>query len=558
MHSCRFTPSTRPTRPHRVRRTTATALSAALTTALLTAAPLAVPSPAAAVGVTASITAAAAPTLRFVDIPGSNSVVLKGNVYAPGDGAARHPLVVMPASWSLNDLEYLAQARQLAGAGYVVVSYTPRGFWGSGGRIEVAGPPDVADLSEVIDWALANTAADPDRIGLTGISYGAGISLLGAAFDHRVKTVAALSGWGDLVDSLYSDETQHLQSAATLDLLGYLTGRPGDELQQMLTDFFGGDQPKEDTVKAWAEVRSPATYVDRINANGASVLLANSWGDSIFPPNQLADFFERLTGPKRLELRPGDHATAEATGLFGLPNDVWTDTHRWLDHYLMGAANGIDHEQPVHLQPQLQDRYENYPSWHAVSSSTRTLPLGGRDWLGTGGLGNADTGWHTTIATNADSGADGGLIFLSNLAEQFLKIPPLVFVPLLPHSVSALWQSSTYSSDQRVRGIVRAHLGVVPDDDRGSLVAYLYDVDPLGVGRLITHAPYTFVNRTAGNRFSADFALQATAYDVPAGHRLALVVDTVDPLYITHNDPGTTLTFDSPAGDPSWISVPLK
>lgn len=536
------------------RRAAATALAAAV----LATGPLALATPAfAAPGIQAAATAA--PTLRFVDIPGSDGVVLKGNVYAPADTSAPHPLVVMPASWSLNDLEYLAQAEQLAADGYVVVSYTPRGFWGSGGRIEVAGPPDVADVSRVIDWALANTAADPQRIGMAGISYGAGLSLLGAAFDPRVRTVAALSGWADLVDSLYSDETQHLQSAGLLAVAGYLTGRPSDELQQMLRDFFGSDYPQEDAIKAWARVRSPATYLDRINANGASVMLANAWGDSIFPPNQLTDFFQRLSGPKRLELRPGDHATAEATGLLGLPNDVWTDTRRWLDHYLMGVDNGIDREQPVHLEPQLQDGYEDYPSWQAVSTTSRRLALGGRDWLGTGALGDsASTGWRTTVATGIDSGADGGLIFLSNLAEQFLKVPPMVSVPLLPRAVSAVWESGAASTPQRIRGSVRVHLGVVPGDDQGSLIAYLYDVDALGVGRLVAHDPYTFVNRTAGTPFTADFALQATAYDVPAGHRLALVVDTVDPLYITHNAAGTTLGFDSPAADPSWISVPLR
>ncbi|GAA2789083.1 CocE/NonD family hydrolase [Kitasatospora paracochleata] len=529
------------------------AAALALATALLTAAPLALsPTDRAAAATSAA-------SLRFTDIPGSDGVVLKGNVYEPGDGAIRHPLLVLPSSWSLNDLEYLAQAKRFAEAGYVVVSYTPRGFWGSGGRIEVAGPPDTADLSRVIDWALAHTSADPDRIGLAGISYGAGISLLGSAADPRIKAVAALSGWADLADSLFSDETQHLQSAGVLAVAGYLTGRPGSELQEELTSFFGSDYANEPKLRAWAAERSAATYLDRINANGPAVMLANAWGDSIFPPNQLTSFYEKLTVPKRLELRPGDHATAEATGLAGLPNDVWTDTRAWLDHYLKGVDNGIDRALPVHLLPQLQDGYEDYPSWAAVAGSHATLGLGGRDWLGTGSLQpGSDTGWHTTVATGVDSGADGGIVFLSNLAEQFLKLPPTVSVPLLPRPVAAVWQSDPYGSAQRIRGAVRVHLGVTPTAERGSLIAYLYDVDALGVGRLVGHAPYTFLDRTPGQAFTADFRLQATAYDVPAGHRLALVVDTVDPLYITHNPAFAGLTFGSPAGDPSWISVPLR
>lgn len=49
-----------------------------------------------------------------------------------------------------------------------------------------------------------------------------------------------------------------------------------------------------------------------------------------------------------------------------------------------------------------------------------------------------------------------------------------------------------------------------------------------------------------------------TAHGLPAGHRLALVVETVDPLCLEHNPPGAQLTFSSPANDPSHVSVPLR
>ncbi|GAA4942875.1 CocE/NonD family hydrolase [Actinoplanes utahensis] len=102
---------------------------------------------------TTSPTQAAPATTGFraVDITGDNGVVLKANVIAPAANG-RHPAVILPSSWGLNDLEYLAQAKTLAGRGYVVVSYTPRGWWLSGGEIDTAGPKDMADLSRVVDW----------------------------------------------------------------------------------------------------------------------------------------------------------------------------------------------------------------------------------------------------------------------------------------------------------------------------------------------------------------------------------------------------------------------
>ncbi len=91
-------------------------------------------------------------------------------------------------------IEYLAQAQKLADSGYVVVSYTSRGFWLSGGEIEWRGhrtsrtPPP----SSTGRWSTPPPTR-PHRHG--GVSYGAGISLLAAGHDPRVKAVAALSGW---------------------------------------------------------------------------------------------------------------------------------------------------------------------------------------------------------------------------------------------------------------------------------------------------------------------------------------------------------------------------
>ncbi|GGZ32538.1 hypothetical protein GCM10010387_28240 [Streptomyces inusitatus] len=483
------------------------------------------------------------PQVRFTDIAGDGGTVLKANVVTPATGSGRlHPVVVLPTSWAMPQIEYLAQAKKLAASGYVVVSYNARGFWQSGGEIEVAGPRDVADASRVIDWALANTPADPERVGMAGVSYGAGISLLTASHDPRVRAVVALSGWADLIDSVYSGRTQHSQAALALGVAGLATGRPGPELREILKDFLGSNLAEEEKMLKWGALRSPAARVDRINANGTAVMLGNAWGDSLFPPNQYTDFFERLTVPKRLELRPGDHVTAEATGLLGLPNDTWTSAHRWLDHHLRGVDNGVDRERPVRLKPRTSEAYESYPDWPSAGPDRERIPLPES----------------RRIHTNIDSGANGGLVFLSGALDQFAKLPPAVSVPLLPRAFAAVWESERYASPRRIRGAAELHTTVTSTKESGTLVAHLYDVGPLGLGKLVGNAPYTFHGKTPGKPFAVDLELFSTAYDVPAGHRLAVVVDTVDPLYIEHNPAGAQLTFSSPASDPSYLSVPLR
>lgn len=505
-------------------------------------------------GIARPAPAAAAPAAttgpRFVDIAVAG-VVLKANVVAP-TAAGRHPAVVLPSSWGLNDLEYLAQAKALAARGYVVVSYTPRGWWQSGGEIDTAGPADMADLSAVLDWTIANTATDPARIGAGGISYGAGLSLLGSAFDPRIRAVAVLSGWTDLGYSLYADSTRHQQAPGLLKVAADLLGNPGPELTGKLGDFAANRNVAE--VLAWSRVRSAATYVDAINANRPAVLLANAWGDSFFPPNQLVDFYGRLTGPKRLEFRPGDHAIAELTGIFGLDNEVWTSVHRWFDQHLAGRDTGIAAEPPVYLRP-YNAAAEGYPAWTSLASTTRRYGLGKiRRLDGTGLLGGApSTGWSKTIPTDLNTTADGGAVLVTNGVAAFTGIRPTVWLPTVSRSRAGVWAAARPATVQRIRGIPKLHLELSGTAARGTVVAYLYDLDAVGTAGLITHAPVTWLGTAGGDR-GVDLALPATAFDLPAGHSLTLVVDTVDPLYYDENAPNGSLTI----GGGSYLDLPLK
>ncbi|MFE3653053.1 CocE/NonD family hydrolase [Streptomyces sp. NPDC059152] len=551
------------------RRRASTSLCAAVVAASLAVAVPAGPAAAAARHrPAAAAPGTTAPAFRLADLPMKDGTVLKADVFTPAPGTpgadrnGHYPLVVQPASWGQNDLEYVAQGRQLAADGYVAVTYTVRGFWGSGGQIDVAGPKDVADISAVIDWSLAHTPADRSRVGMVGLSLGGGLTLLGAASDPRVKAVASLSGWADLADSLYSGQTRHLQAAGLLAAIQAPTGRRSPEFARMLADLFADrDLPR---VVQWAHTRSPAAYVDRINAHGTAVFLANAWGDSIFNPGQMTSFYQRLTGPKRLELRPGDHATQELPSLLGLPNATWASARQWLDHHLKGAGGPGGPRQGVELEVRPGGGEENYPNWQAVSSRTDHLRLGRPDAHGTGtlgepaGTGAAGTGWWRPVSGGTDSGADGGIAELSGLLDQVVGLPPTVVVPLLPRSAAAVWQSAPYPTARHLRGVARLHTAVTASAPQGTAFAYLYDVNALGVGKLIAHAPQSWSGKRPGHAFPLDVTLFPTAYDLPAGHRLALVLDTADPLYGGSTPRGSGVSFGSPADGPAELAVPLR
>jgi putative CocE/NonD family hydrolase len=487
---------------------------------------------------------------RFNDIVAADGVTLKSNVIAPTT-PGRHPAVVLVASWALNDLQYLAQAKKFAESGYVVLSYTARGFWFSGGTIEVAGPKDIDDASDAIDWLLAHTTADPERIGIVGMSYGGGISLLTAARDPRIQAVASLSGWADLAASMADQDTRRPQAAWFLQTAARLVGRPSPEMTQILDDYWanrnaGGREQ-------WARHRSVRHSIDAINRNNPAVLIAHGMGDSIFPANQMLDFYTALRTPKRLELAPGDHATVELSGLAGIQNHVWDSVRRWLDHHLRGIDTGIGSEPGVVLRPHNSSKVEYYPDWARVTGRTDHVVLGAPGGLtSTGAMGPAEPAgtWNWQIRAGADTAANGGLALLTNGFEGLTGIPPVVWLPAVPRRKAGVWVSGPApAGGWKVRGVPHLRAPVTSSQPSGTLIAYLYDLDALGFGKLLSHAPATW----QGSAATVDLPLQVTAYDVPAGHRLALVIDGKDPLYADANQRNSKVTFNSG----SWLKIPV-
>ncbi|MEA9788141.1 CocE/NonD family hydrolase [Xanthomonas campestris pv. raphani] len=494
-------------------------------------------------------------------IPGWDGAQMGALVLVPqGQGSGPFPLIVMPASWSLPNLEYLGRATQLASDGYVVVSYTSRGFWDSAGQIDIAGPDTVEDVSAVIDWALAHTPANPDAIGASGISYGAGISLLAAERDPRIKAVAALSGWADLEASLYANRTVSQQGVGLLVGAGALTGRPGPDLARIGARVAAGDY--DGAVQGFlpqAASRSPAGDVAALNARGTAVLLGNAFNDGLFPPNQTIAFYNQLRGPKQLLLSQGDHATAELPGALGLPNAVYTATTRWFDRHLKQLRNGVDNEAPVRLSPRA-GQWLDYPDWAAVQQGATRFGLSAPGGLlsPTGGLINGTaSGWQSRIGTDVPTLAESGVVLASGLL-QGIGLPVTTSIPLVNRAGAAVWVGAPSGGVRRLAGSPSLRVTVVPSQTQVSLFAYLYRMDALGVAQLLTHAPYSLRGATPGTPVTLEWALQAAAAEIPAGQRLVLVVDTRDARYTDASDGGGTLTFTSPAATPSVLNVPLR
>lgn len=494
-------------------------------------------------------------------IPGHEDTDLSAHVITP-EGEGPHPLLVFPAPWALDSNIYVGAAQQLAEeSGYQVVSYTTRGFWGSDGGIEVAGPEDVADAQAVIDWALNNTEADPNAIGMGGISYGAGISLLTAAEDDRVGAVGAMSGWSDLEESLYPNETINMQAAELLLLSGGLLGDYGETLEEVANEYQDGNiQPALDM----APERSPGTRIDDLNANQPAVMIAHPWNDGIFAPQQMTEFYSELETPKRLMLSPGDHATPEAFGAAGLPNKTWEDLGRWFDHHLTGADNGIDAEEPVQLQENSKNGdWSSYPDWDSVTAETETHYLTQPErsisqWRPTGGMDTEPAAdWGYDVRAGLGTTAHSGTVLVSGALLQFLDLPTGVSLPLVNRNRAGVWTGPEYSDGATVSGSPSAQVTVTPTAQEQSLYFYLFSTNRHGTGSLISHQPHTVREATPGEPTTLEVDLQPVVRDIPAGHHLTLIVDTDDPRYTSESERGEQVEFNSSEDNPAHVEIPL-
>ncbi|OKK16878.1 hypothetical protein AMK16_24640 [Streptomyces sp. CB00455] len=466
-------------------------------------------------------------------------------------GDRARPVIVMPSPWTnLGWLAYAVQAGLFAARGYDVLAYTTRGFAGSEGQVEVAGPLDVADGSRALDHIVERTAGPVTKIGFLGDSYGSGIGQLVAAHDTRVDAVVALSSWGDLGEAFYENSTRHVEAVRAL-LAAASKARLSPQTQSVFDDVLAG-RDIQGTLR-WADARSPFTHVKELNRRQVPVLYAHAWHETLFPVNQTLKMFNELTGPKRLVLSIGDHSGPEASGMLGLPNRIWTDAHRWFDHHLKGLENGIDAEDQVIGEVMWSKTLEPRPNWLSLTEHVHRLHLAGSGELAE----EPEAGWTASVLCGVDTPATVADTVVTSGYAEIAGRPKVYRMGDIDRSVAAVWAAAPAGESVRLRGTPKLRVTYRAANSKSTFVAYLLDVAPDDTAHLVTHAPYTDLDSAPDSLVSADVELQATAYDVPRGHRLVLVIDARDPFYGDANLPRATLAFTSPDATPSYLDLPL-
>jgi ABC-2 type transport system ATP-binding protein len=139
----------------------------------------------------------------------SGTIPLDTTLYLPA--ATPAPAVLVAHGFGATKQSVDADARELAARGYVVLTWSARGFGASGGRIALDSPDyEVADAQQLVDWLAARPEVQQDgpgdpRVGVTGGSYGGALALLLAGYDRRIDAIAPVITWNSLDQALFPD-----------------------------------------------------------------------------------------------------------------------------------------------------------------------------------------------------------------------------------------------------------------------------------------------------------------------------------------------------------------
>ena len=139
---------------------------------------------------------------------GDQHVVLDASFFSPA-GTARVPAILLAHGFGATKNAVRAQAVTLAQAGFAVLTWSARGFGASTGQTALDSPDyEVKDVQQLVTWlarqprVLLDRPGDP-RVGIAGSSYGGGLALLAAAYDHRIDAIVPQMTWNNLATALF-------------------------------------------------------------------------------------------------------------------------------------------------------------------------------------------------------------------------------------------------------------------------------------------------------------------------------------------------------------------
>ena len=465
-------------------------------------------------------------------------------------------------------------AEKLVGDGYVVLTYTARGFGASGGLIHLNAPEyEVADASRLLDFlaerdeVTVDAAGDP-RVAAVGGSYGGALSLLLAGYDDRVDAIVPQITWNSLAESLFPDYSDQpgrdgvFKSAwAGLFYATGLAALPGQgepapgtpgvdpacgrwapEVCAVYQDIAATGR-LSDEARALLDASSPASIVDRITA---PTLLIQGQADTLFDLAQADANARGITGaPVKVAWYSGGH---DATGTPSDQERIDRLTGQWLDHYLNGNGD----------EPGEAFTFSRIGGVTSSRSDLATLGLTRDSYPGVSGTQEPvvveTAGEAVQTVASPPAGTPAALSSLPSLGQLSTLAGDTGFGADIPGQF-AMVESAPVGEAVDIVGSPQLPLRVASPTGEAVLFAKLYDVDDSGRATLSNGliAPIRLRDLPAdiADAEEVTVTLPGIVHRVEPGHRLRIVVATADQSYTGPIEP-----VEYTVAMPTQVSLP--
>ncbi len=500
-------------------------------------------------------------------------VRLDTSLYLPASTPA--PAVLLSHGFGGDKSGVAGKARTLADDGFVVLTYSARGFGKSGGLIHFDSPDyEVKDASRLVDYLASlkqvKRVAGKPQIAAAGGSYGGGLSLLLAAYDHRVGAVAADITWNDLSHALFQnnagagpgpfkklwagslfanafDRSQLRPGLKTdgVDPRAVSCGRFAPETCAAYQQSSADGAPNAAMQRLMREA-SPASVIDRIEA---PTLLTQGEQDSLFPLSESDATAQGLAAhgtPVRVVWRSGGH---DASGVGG-----GTVTSEAADWFRTVFAGGVGDQQRWRFAEQA-----GVVSAATGDASEQVLEASG--YPGVAGTARRTKAVTVQGPPQPISSPGGGAPAVITSIPGFGGISgrfdnALTLLPTAPGQ-TATFVSDRLSSRLLIAGQPTVRLSVTSTARDATLFVGLRDVANDGGSTLPSQlvAPVRLTGLTPGVPRTVTVRLPSVVRNVLSGHRVALTVSSTDFAYDAPNDP-RRYTVALADGTEAAITVP--
>jgi len=511
----------------------------------------------------------------FMDLKWYEKAMLRVRYWLSDQGHLMDPL--FRTKWLKNMVRH----------GYAVIVVERPGTGASFGIAKQSMGTIAGEENEILDW-IASQAWCNGNIGMYGDSQQAWCQFAAASTGNpHLKAIFPASSQLDLYEALeFRGGVYNKAFSSFFDrVVPYLdnlitpvdSDKDGTLLAQARQERSGAELKVSEIVQypfrdsmlpdgrfLW-ELLALYPLIESVNNSGIPVYMTTGWYDIFL--GDLFLWYDNLSVPKRLTVRPLDHSGMDATQ-FDL--DYGAEAQRWFDRWLKGIDNGIMEEPSIHYYVMgipKKEAWQTSNQWPLAKQKLKPFYFSKGK---TGSIASVNDGFLTTESPSVQDAFDVYTVDYTTTSGEKSRWVAVEeerdYPDMRTNDEKALtYTTSPLETDVEVTGHPVVHLWFTTDAPDLDVFVYLEGVDHKGKSTYLTEGTLRASHRKLSQAPFNNLGLpyhshyQSDLVPIPAGEPVELVFSLLPTSYQFHKGSRIRITvvcadadnFDTPVIDPA-------